>query len=86
MELGRGLADGKLLREVLGEQGHIFQSIPQGRQLDADDVEAVVEIFAESSFAHHLVERPVRGRDQADFDVDRLGPADAFDPPLLDHP
>ena len=51
---------------------------------DRDDVDAVVEVLAEPSVLHRLLEVDVRGDDQPEVGPDRLGAADAFDLPFLD--
>ena len=54
-------------------------ALAQARQPQPDDVEAVVEVLAERSFAHALLEVLVRGRDHAHVDLDLLVAADAVE-------
>jgi len=53
-----GLAD--LAQERIGELEDVFGPIPQRRQLDLEDAEAVIEVFAEFASLHRAVEVPVR--------------------------
>ena len=75
------LAD--LLGEVLDEQGDIVGAVAQRRQDDGDDVEAVVEVIAESALADHRLEVAVRRRDDAHIDVNGFLTADAVEFLLL---
>ena len=51
----------------------------QRRQLDADDVQAVVEILAEEAALHSLLQILMRRRDDAHVDADRRLAADAVE-------
>src|SRR5579872_5079845 len=48
-----------------------------------NDVEAIVEVLAKLPGRHHLRQVPVRGRDEADVDLHRDGPAEPLDLALL---
>ena len=61
-----------------------LRPLAQRRHAQIDDVEAEIEILAESALAHRLLEVAVRGGDDADVDLHRLGAADAVDLALLD--
>ncbi len=65
-----------LLEVVLNEERNLFAAFAQGWHGQPDDVEAIEEILAEASLAHHLLEVGVGGSDDADVDVDRLGLAE----------
>ena len=56
----------------------------QGRQPDADDVQPVVEVFAECAVRHHLREVAVRRGDEAEVDLLLDGAAEAADGLRLD--
>ena len=71
--------------EVLGEQRDVVTALAQRRQVERDDVQAVVEIAAEVSGANLLVEVAVRRRDDARVDRNRLGRADGNHFALLQH-
>jgi len=51
------------LQEVCDEQRDVFAAAAQRRKLDGDDVEAVVEILAESLLRHQLVQIGIRRGD-----------------------
>ena len=55
------------------------------RQLDAHDLEPVVEVLAERARGDRLVQVAVGGRDQPDVDLDRLVRADPDDLAALQH-
>ncbi len=57
----------------------------QGRQAHVHDVQAVVEILAEVTFTHHLLQVAVRCRYDAHVDVDRIGRADRPNLVFLQH-
>jgi len=59
---------GKLLEEVIGEQDDVFSAVAQGRNLDGDDAEAVVEVLAELAILHELEKILIGGGDDADID------------------
>ena len=44
------------------EQGNVFRALPQGRDRDGKDMQAVVEVGAERSVGNHLGEIPVGRR------------------------
>ena len=69
--------------EVLGEQGNILGAGAERRQVDADDIEAVVEILAKLLLRDRLLEVPVRRGDDADVRPDGGVAADAGELPLL---
>ena len=87
VDAAHALADGLrvLLDEVLAQHGDVAGPIAQRRQRDRKDVEAVVEILAELAGGDLLLEIPVRRRDHAHVDLDRLGAADALELALLQH-
>ena len=73
-----------LVEEELDEQRDVFAPLAQRRQMEARDVEAVVEVLAEALLCDRLRQIRVGGRDDADVDLDRLVLADAADLALLD--
>ncbi len=56
----------------------------RGGSSNRDDVQPVEEILAELAVLHHLPQVEVRGRDDADVDLDRLHAAEAHEVALLD--
>ncbi len=72
-----------LVHEVLDEQGDIVLAVAQGREVDGDDVEPVVEVFAEAAGFDLLRQDLVRGGNHAGVDLDGDGAPDAFELTLL---
>jgi len=60
---------------VIGQRQDIFLATAQGRQVDLNHVEAVIEILAEAAFAELAFEIAVGGGDDAY--VDAFGPIHA---------
>ena len=90
LERGHGVvvdaADAPLsvaLEEGVGEQAHVPRPVAQRRQLDRDDVDAVVELLAELPLDGRLPEVAVGRRDHAHVHVHEGRPADAADLTLL---
>src|SRR2546423_11874053 len=69
---------------MLRQNRYVFLSLAQRRQVDVDDVQAVVEVLAETSLLHHLLQIAVGRGDDADVDLDRLHAAEAHELALLD--
>src|SRR5205807_1315385 len=59
--------------ELVGEREDVFGPLSQGRELDVEDVQAVVEIAAELAATHEILERTVGGRDDAHVHRPRTG-------------
>ena len=74
------------LQKVVCEQGDIAAPFHELRQDDGDDVEAVVEVVPELPLRHGLLKVHVGGRDEPEIHVNRLGPADALETALFNHP
>ena len=72
--------------EVTDQQRDVLAPFPEWRQVDGDDVETVVQVFAEPALTHHLQEVCVGGGDDADIDSDRPVVSDAFELAFLQHP
>ena len=73
-ELGCGACD-----EVVDEHGDFVAALAQGRNRETDDVEPIVQVFAESAVLHELLEVGVGGRDDAHVDGHRCGLAERVD-------
>lgn len=71
--------------EVRGEGGNVLNALAERRQEERKNVNAVVEILAESAAFHEVVEVAVRGDDGADVDGDGAVAADALDLAFLQH-
>ena len=73
------------LHEKADQRLDVLGALPQRRDADREDVQAVVEVVAEPVFVNHLNEVPIRCCDQTDVDLDRPGAADALELVLLEH-
>jgi hypothetical protein len=73
----------ELLEEVIRQQKDVGLSFAQRRHEDREDVEAVIEIVAEFGGRNRLLEVLVRGGDEPDVRVDRLGAAEPLEFALL---
>ena len=83
MSLGVFLA--VALHEVSEQRRHVFAAVAQRRQLQVNDVEAVIQIFAEAAFADEREQIDVGRGDDADIDFDLFGAAQAHKFALLDY-
>ena len=82
---GLAVRGGELLEKVLDQERDVVAPLAQGRELDADDLEAVIEVLAELPFGDGVGQVAMRGRDQADVDLDRLVAAHADDLAAFEH-
>src|SRR5579863_8909243 len=71
------------LNEVLGEQRDVFAALAQRWQANLNHVEAIEQIFAESSLLNFFGQIFVGGRDDAHIDFNFLRAADAVETALL---
>ena len=62
-----------------------FLALAQRRQGDVDDVQPVIQVFAEPAFFHQLAQVGVGGREDPHIHLDDLGRAERHELPLLDH-
>src|SRR5262245_10816908 len=83
--LGRLPRPRVLLREVPCQKRNVLGSLAQRRQLDADHVDAEIQVLAETPLLDHPRQRLVACRDDANIDLDRLRPTDALEATLLEH-
>ena len=60
------------LQEVLGEHDDVTNPLPKRRQLDADDVDPVVEVLSERTGGDEPLQRFVRGENHPDIHLGRL--------------
>ena len=67
-----------LLEKIIYQERNVLAAIAQRRDVDADDVEAVEQIFVELPRGDGLLQWFIGGRDDADIDLERLVAADAF--------
>src|SRR5271166_6287496 len=57
---------------MIDQKVHVLTSLAQRGKLDADDLEAVVEVLAELAGGNGVGELAVGGRNEADVHLDRL--------------
>ena len=74
-----------LLQEMAGEQRDVLAPLAQRRQADADDVEAMEEVFAEQAVLDPRFEILVGRGNHPDIGLDRRMPADAIEMPVRQH-
>ena len=72
--------------EVTHQEGDVLHSLAQGRQFDADDVDAVEEIRAEPAGLHLVLQIAVGQGDQAHVDLAALVASDPEEGAVLKHP
>ena len=70
-------------RKKFGERGNIFLVVAQRRNVDGDDVQAVVEILAERAFFERGAQVAIGGGDQAHVHFERFRSAEALEFALL---
>ena len=92
--LGLGLEQfglhGQLLRsaaeEMPGQGRDIFATVRQARDMDADHVQAVKQVFTKLAGLHQGFQVLVRGGDDANIDLDRHVPANPVELAIGQHP
>src|SRR5438132_6301623 len=66
----------RLRHEVIDQERDVFRTLPQGRQVDDDDAQTVVEVFAKALFGNGAFNIEVRRRDDPRVDTNRPARAD----------
>ena len=74
-----------LAQEVVHEQRDGVHALAQRRQMDGDDVEPVVQVFAEAPVPDRLLEVAVGGRDHTRVDAHVALAAETREFPVLEH-
>ena len=72
--------------EEASERKDVLAALGEGREVNADHLEAVVEVLAETPVLHELLEVAVSGGDETQVHGDLVLAADADEPALLEHP
>ena len=85
MAQGLGVFRAEALQKCASSIGNVFATVAQRRQLQVDDVEAVIEIFAEAAFPDQREQIDVGGGDDAHVDLELFGAAEAHELALLNH-
>ena len=69
---------------MVREKRNVVAAFAEGREVEFDDVEAIVKIFAELPFLDHIEKSVVGGGDDANVDVDGFVAAEAFEAAFLE--
>ena len=72
--------------EAPREQRNVLPALAQGRQLDGDDVQPIVQILPERAVRDHPLQVDVGGGDDPDVHLDGVDAPQPPELPLLDHP
>ena len=72
-------------QEMAREREEIERAVAEWSDGEGRDVEAVVEVLAETPLRHRMLQVRVRRRDEANVHRDRAPRPDAHDLPLLEH-
>ena len=75
----------QFLDEVVDEQGEVFAPLPQRRELNGKDVNAIIKILAERAGGDQRSQVFIGRRHQADIDPTRTRVPDPLDLVLLQH-
>ncbi len=67
------------------QRGHVFATVAQRRQPEVDDVQAMIQIFAEAAFAYERQQLHIGSGDDADIDLNLFRAAQAHEFALLDN-
>jgi hypothetical protein len=81
---GDAMTFGELLKEHLGESHDVVAPVAERRDIDAEEVEPMIEIFAEFALGDRIGEVTIGGSDDADIDREFLAAADAADFMIFD--
>ena len=72
-----------IAQEMLRQQLNIFAPLSQGRNLDRDDAQPIVEILPEATFGDLLIKITIRRSDYTYIDWNLLGRSYRTDTPFL---
>src|SRR5262249_564584 len=76
-------SDAVLRYEMVNKRRHVASAIAEGRDIDRNNVEPIIQVFAESTVFDHSLEIAICRRDHSHVDLHGLGGADAHDLFLL---
>ena len=63
---------------MVGQQGNIVLAFPQGRKVNLDNLEAIIQILAKLTIGYFVWQDLVRGSDNAHINLNRGGIANAL--------
>src|SRR5207244_4354101 len=72
------------IEQRFGEHKDVLAAIPQGRYLDDDDAQTVIEVLAKLALTHRPLEIHVRGGDHPGVHADLLAATDPLDLVILE--
>ena len=75
-----------LSKKCFDEQGNVLHALSERGQVDLNNVQAVIKIFAKSAVLNELFEIVVGGRDDSHVDLDGFVRANGDELALLDDP
>src|SRR5262245_11310053 len=71
--------------ESLDQQRNVLTPLTKRWQVDRNDIQAIVEVFPERAFLHHLFEVRTGRRNNSDINLDCAVPTDSFEFTLLNY-
>src|SRR2546422_8978640 len=72
-----------LLQEIIDQYRNVLAALAQGRHIDRQDIDAIVEVVAKASIANHGAQIAIRGRNDANIYRDLVSSAHAANSPFL---
>src|SRR5438270_2579935 len=75
-----------LAQEMLYQRGNVFFTLTKWRQVNADDIQTIEQVFAELAFANQLLQIHIGGRDNTDIHLDFLDTTQMHKLAILQYP
>ena len=72
--------------ETLRERNNVLLTLPKCRQRNMHCIYAIVQVLAETSLPHQLLQVHIGGANQADVHRNSLGAANPHNASILNHP
>ena len=76
---------GKTFEKAGGEQRNVFPAGSQRRQIEGDDIKAVIQIFAKLAFTHRLPQIDIGCRENAHVDLDLVHATEVHEAAVLQY-
>jgi hypothetical protein len=73
------------LHEIIDQHEDVVLPYSERWHLDGKNVEPIKEVLAEGSIGYGCLKITIRGRDDANVDMDRLSSPDPLELPFLQH-
>ena len=77
---------GEGVQKVSGKERDVLGTLPQRRNVDGDDIDAIKEIFSEPSGLDQFLKVLIRGREDPDVDLPLPSASNPEKPARLDDP